>query len=85
VIIGLRPGEKLHEELLIEPGMLTTPHEKILRVQERSLTPMQIASALKELRSAAAVGDAIAARRVVETYVEDFGSRAKRAGRVSQA
>jgi len=85
VIIGLRPGEKLHEELLIEPGMLTTPHEKILRVQERSLTPMQIVSALKELRSAAAVGDAIAARRVVETYVEDFGSRANRAGRISQA
>ena len=76
VIIGLRPGEKLHEELLIEPGMLTTPHDKILRVQERCLTQIEVASALKELRSAAAVGDAVAARRVVETYVEGFGPRA---------
>ena len=29
-IIGLRPGEKLHEELLIGEGLLTTPHSKIL-------------------------------------------------------
>jgi FlaA1/EpsC-like NDP-sugar epimerase len=73
VVTGLRPGEKLHEELLIAPGMLTTPHEKILRVQERGLTPVEMASALQELRAAAAVGDAIAARAVVETYVEGFG------------
>ncbi len=72
VVIGLRPGEKLHEELLIEPGMLTTPHEKILRVQERNLTAVEMASALQELRAAAAVGDAVAARGVVETYVEGF-------------
>jgi hypothetical protein len=32
-----------------------------------------MASALQELRAAAAVGDAVAARAVVETYVEGFG------------
>lgn len=71
-VIGLRPGEKLHEELLIKPGMLTTPHEKILRVQERGLSSMDMTSALRELRNAVAVGDAEAARRVLEAYVEGF-------------
>jgi FlaA1/EpsC-like NDP-sugar epimerase len=32
--VGLRPGEKLYEELLIDRDMLSTPHEKILRAQE---------------------------------------------------
>lgn len=73
-VIGLRPGEKLHEELLIEPGMLTTPHEKILRVQERGLTSVEMTSALRELRNAVAVGDAKAARLVIEAYVEGYGS-----------
>ncbi len=72
VVIGLRPGEKLHEELLIEPGMLTTPHEKILRAQERGLSSIEMASALRALRSAVAVGDADAARVVIDTYVEGY-------------
>ncbi|TGD67180.1 polysaccharide biosynthesis protein [Tabrizicola sp. WMC-M-20] len=71
-IIGLRPGEKLHEELLIQPGMLTTPHEKILRVQERGLSRIEMTTALRDLRSAVAVDSADAACRVMETYVEGF-------------
>jgi FlaA1/EpsC-like NDP-sugar epimerase len=74
VVTGLRPGEKLHEELLIEPGMLTTPHEKILRVQERGLTALEMTSALRALRSAVAEGNAAAARVVIETYVEGYAS-----------
>ena len=80
-VIGLRPGEKLHEELLIQPGMLTTPHEKILRVQERGLTSMEMTSALRELRNAVAVGNAGAARRVIEAYVEGYGSSETSANR----
>ena len=72
-VVGLRPGEKLHEELLIEAGMLTTPHTKILRAQERGLSTLEMASALQELRTAVAVGDAKAARNVVATYVEGYG------------
>jgi FlaA1/EpsC-like NDP-sugar epimerase len=73
-VIGLRPGEKLHEELLIQPGMLTTPHEKILRVQERGLTSIEMTSALRDLRNAVAVGNAAAARNVLESYVEGYGT-----------
>jgi FlaA1/EpsC-like NDP-sugar epimerase len=72
VVIGLRPGEKLHEELLIGAGQLTTPHPKILRAVERSLTELQMAAALRALRAAVATGDAEAARDVVRVYVEEY-------------
>lgn len=75
VVTGLRPGEKLHEELLIEPGMLTTPHEKILRARERGLSSFEMSAALRDLRSAVATGNADAAFSVMETYVEGYADR----------
>ena len=51
-ITGLRPGEKLHEELLIGSDMLTTPHSKILRAQESHLSEIETAKALQSLRQA---------------------------------
>lgn len=72
VVTGLRPGEKLHEELLIGEGLLTTPHPKILRAQEQSLTELQMATALRALRTAVATGDASAAHAVIHTYVEGY-------------
>lgn len=71
-VTGLRPGEKLHEELLIGEGLLTTPHSKILRAQERSLTELEMATALRALRTAVATGSAEDAHRVINTYVEGF-------------
>jgi FlaA1/EpsC-like NDP-sugar epimerase len=72
LVTGLRPGEKLHEELLIGEGLLTTPHSKILRAREAGLSELEMASALRALRSAVAVGDADAARRVVRDWVEGY-------------
>lgn len=71
-IVGLRPGEKLHEELLIQPGMLTTPHEKILRVQEQGLSAQEITFAMRALRNAVTAGNPYAARKVLEAYVEGY-------------
>ena len=51
-ITGLRPGEKLHEELLIGSDMLTTPHPKILRAQEGHLSELEMAKAVQSLRQA---------------------------------
>ena len=73
-MIGLRPGEKLHEELLIGEGLLTTPHNKILRAREASLSELDMAKALQSLRNAMATGDAGAARLVAAAYVEGFGA-----------
>ena len=72
-VVGLRPGEKMHEELLIGEGLLTTPHPKILRAREHSLSELQMAKALQSLRAAVASGDALAARAVAANYVEGFG------------
>jgi FlaA1/EpsC-like NDP-sugar epimerase len=69
-ITGLRPGEKLHEELLISPDMLTTPHTKILRAQESYLSEFEIATALKDLRTAIDTRDENGARTVIARWVE---------------
>ena len=47
--IGLRPGEKLHEELLLGTSVSGTGHPMIMRAEEESLTYDEIMSALKDL------------------------------------
>lgn len=71
-IIGLRPGEKLHEELLIKPGFLPTPHEKILRVQEAGVSPSQVAIILQQVGRAVALADPLLARAVIAAHVEGY-------------
>lgn len=70
--VGLRDGEKLHEELMIGEGLLTTPHPKILCAQEERLSEIEVASALRALRAAVAVGDVDAARAVADRWVEGY-------------
>ena len=75
--IGLRPGEKLSEELLIGSDMLTTPHPKILRAQENNLSELEIASAMQDLRKAIEAQDAGTAETLVRRWIEkcDFAPR----------
>jgi FlaA1/EpsC-like NDP-sugar epimerase len=47
--IGLRPGEKLHEELLLGSSVSGTGHPMIMRAEEESLSHGQVCVALKEL------------------------------------
>ena len=72
ITTGLRPGEKLTEELLIGEGLLTTPHPKILRAQESGLSEIEVAGALRALRAALAVGDAEAGCAVVRRWVDGY-------------
>nr|WP_073330244.1 nucleoside-diphosphate sugar epimerase/dehydratase [Wenxinia saemankumensis] len=67
---GLRPGEKLHEELLIGTGQVTTPHPKIMLAREGALSEIEVAAAIKALRAAIAEADDDALRAVVSRYVE---------------
>ncbi len=71
-VTGLRPGEKLYEELLIGDDMLTTPHAKILRAQESKLSEIEIATILRELTTASETNDAALARAVVERWVDGY-------------
>lgn len=72
-ITGLRDGEKLHEELLISPDMLTTPHNKILRAQESYLSEIEMATALKDLSRALSARETEAAMKVIARWVESGG------------
>ncbi|MGR3539858.1 MAG: polysaccharide biosynthesis protein [Hasllibacter sp.] len=62
---GLRPGEKLFEELLIDASTMPTPHPKILRAAESAPSQIGVARILADLRAALEAGDAAAARAVV--------------------
>ena len=71
-VTGLRPGEKLNEELLIGEGFLTTPDEKIFAAREALLSEIEVASALRALREAVASVDEEAALAVVSRWVEGW-------------
>ncbi|NOX73837.1 MAG: polysaccharide biosynthesis protein, partial [Alphaproteobacteria bacterium] len=71
-ITGLRPGEKLFEELLIGADMQTTPHPKILRAQEEQLSEIEVATMLKDLRVIVDNVDANAARALVRKWVKGY-------------
>ncbi len=70
VLTGLRPGEKLQEELLIGTGQTTTPHPKILQAQEIRLSEIEVAACLKSLRGAIAEANNTAIRAIVGRWVE---------------
>lgn len=78
-ITGLRAGEKLHEELLISSDMLTTPHPKILRVQESALSEIEVANAIRDIRSAINLYDESIARSIVVRWITRDTSRAEKA------
>ncbi|WP_435165059.1 polysaccharide biosynthesis protein [Falsirhodobacter sp. 1013] len=72
VVTGLRPGEKLHEELLLGNGLLATPHPKILRARETCLSEAETALALRSLRNLLAAGDEAAVLPLLARWVEGF-------------
>ncbi|PJJ79003.1 polysaccharide biosynthesis protein, partial [Brevirhabdus pacifica] len=74
-ITGLRPGEKLYEELLIDNDSLrATPHDKILCAEEGQLSQIEVAAMLREIQEALGKGDAKALRRIIAARVEGYHS-----------
>lgn len=72
-ITGLRPGEKLYEELLIDDdSLVATPHEKILCAEEDRLSQIEVAAMLNELQKALTAGDADALRACVKGFVQGY-------------
>lgn len=78
VFTGLRPGEKLYEELLIGDNVTTTPHPRIMRANEKSLPWQQVQALLQELREACIAGDSTTIREIllrsVDGYVPQCGN-----------
>ena len=69
ILTGLRPGEKLHEELMIGQGEMTTLHPKIMKARERQLSEIEVASAIKGLRTAIDDRDEVKLRAVLNRWV----------------
>lgn len=72
-ITGLRPGEKLYEELLTsEANLRPTPHAKILRAQEMHLSQIEVAAMMREISASIQNNDADRLRLAVVKTVEGY-------------
>ena len=69
---GLRPAEKLYEELLIGSDVTGTEHPRILRADERSLLLETLSDLVRELQDASAELDYNRARDVLSRAVEEY-------------
>ncbi|MCX7946536.1 MAG: polysaccharide biosynthesis protein [Hydrogenophilus sp.] len=70
VFTGLRPGEKLHEELVIGSNVQPTSHPKIRQAMEPYLEWSALAPWLQELEEALAWGDGERVRRALFTVAK---------------
>jgi FlaA1/EpsC-like NDP-sugar epimerase len=70
--IGLRPGEKLHEELLLGSNVTGTGHPMIMRAEEECLSYTRIHKLLQDLMRYCDAMDCIGITSVLNTAVSGF-------------
>lgn len=83
VTTGLRPGEKLREELWIRKGAQTTSHPKIISVREDHLSELEVAAALKGLKEAVCTDDDSAVRMMLTRWIPEFRADDRALAKVS--
>ncbi|MEP7221255.1 MAG: nucleoside-diphosphate sugar epimerase/dehydratase [Novosphingobium sp.] len=71
-VVGLRPGEKLFEELLIGADDQPTDHPRIMKAREPMLAWADLSPRLDELSGHIAANDAQAVRRCLQALVPEF-------------
>ena len=71
-VTGLRPGEKLYEELLIGDKALPSKHPRVMRALERHIPMGDLGRKLNELDEACLAENQMVIRRVLATLVESF-------------
>lgn len=77
--IGLRPGEKMYEELLIGDNPEPTEHSRIMRAHEKRLAWIELANELDHMGRFLEKGDAEGALAVVRGIVPDYKPTARTA------
>ena len=70
--IGLRPGEKLYEELLIQEGGQPTAHPRIVRARESMIDWLHLQQRLQEVGKAIDEGDEEAVMNLLRLLVPGF-------------
>lgn len=75
--VGLRPGEKLFEELLLSDKVIGTGHPKILRAQEEWLSEERLNEILVPLLGACNNNDCKAVQHLLSTVVRGFDGKGK--------
>ncbi len=76
-LIGLRPGEKLYEELLIGADPNGTHHPRIMKANEKSYPWSVLAAYLGQLEAALANQDVGTVKKILEDLVEGYSSNSK--------
>jgi FlaA1/EpsC-like NDP-sugar epimerase len=71
-VVGLRPGEKLYEELLIGDNPETTGHARIMKARDGHLDWAKLDSSLSELFMAAQSGDFVSLRDIMTVTVPEY-------------
>jgi FlaA1/EpsC-like NDP-sugar epimerase len=69
---GLRPGEKLYEELLIGDNVSKTRHQRIMRAEEEVLSWSVIESVLSALRKELSEGNETMLRAILQNKIKGF-------------
>ena len=72
VYTGLRPGEKLYEELLIGDNVSDTQHQKIMRAQEKVIPWSQLNLILEQLEQSNEDDECQQIRNILMSYVDGF-------------
>lgn len=70
--VGLRPGEKLYEELLISGDEIKTANEKIYKSIEKSLSTDDLKSVLQSLKESIERNDIQSIRKILIENVEGY-------------
>lgn len=72
VYTGLRPGEKLYEELLIGANVESTVHKKILSAVEEKLSSVELENLLSQIEESIINNDSDALRRLLKLAVSGY-------------
>ena len=71
-VVGLRPGEKLYEELLIGNNPQSTQHPRIMKANEKFLPWCELQPMITTLQIAAVNGDVIMIRNMLQLLVPEY-------------
>ena len=72
IFTGLRPGEKLYEELLIGDNVSSTDHSQILRAEEDFLPKEELDNHIEHLKHAEKERDVVALKEILQQVVVEF-------------